>query len=107
MVRLLINDHTDLSGQASQSNSPFSLQQNFPNPFAEETNVTYTLSNPSQIDIVIRDITGKTVMVINEGMRSPGKQSVSLKTNGLGAGLYTYTIIAGDSQETKQMIISK
>ncbi|MEA1875420.1 MAG: T9SS type A sorting domain-containing protein [Bacteroidota bacterium] len=107
MVRLLLNDHTDLSGQDNQLNSPFSLQQNFPNPFAEETNITYNLTQPAPIDIVIRDITGRTVMVINEGTKPLGEHSVSLKANGLGAGLYTYTIIAGDFQDTKQMVISK
>ncbi|MEA1877227.1 MAG: T9SS type A sorting domain-containing protein, partial [Bacteroidota bacterium] len=107
MVRLLINDHTDLSGRDNVLNSPFTLQQNYPNPFTEETNISYTLTQPSSIDIVIRDITGKTVMVINEGMKPPGEHSVSLKAMELGAGIYTYTIIAGDFQETKQMIISK
>lgn len=46
-------------------------------------------------------------LVINEGTKPIGEHAVSLKANGLGAGLYTYTIIAGNFQETKQMIISK
>ncbi|MEA1876011.1 MAG: T9SS type A sorting domain-containing protein [Bacteroidota bacterium] len=107
MIRLLINDHSSTSVQGEPFTNPFSLQQNFPNPFTDETNITYTLSQPGSIDIVIRDITGKTVMVINEGMKPPGEHSVSLKVMELGAGLYTYTIIAGDLQETKQMIVSK
>ena len=107
MVRMIINDHSSTFKQDEPFVRLFSLDQNYPNPFAEETNITYTLTRPTQIDIVIRDITGKTVMVVNEGMRSIGKHSVQLKAKELGVGLYTYTVIAGDFQKTKQMVISK
>ncbi|MBT3749174.1 MAG: T9SS type A sorting domain-containing protein [Bacteroidetes bacterium] len=107
MVRLLINDHSDLSGRNNVLTTPLSLNQNYPNPFAEETNITYILTRSAPIDIVIRDITGRPVKVINEGLRPIGEHSFTLKAMELGAGLYTYTIIAGNIRETKQMIISR
>ena len=53
----------------------------------------------------MRDLTGRVVAVSNEGVKPAGKNMISLNTSAFGAGVYTYTITAGSSSLTKEMMV--
>jgi hypothetical protein len=50
-------------------------------------------------------MTGRVVAVSNEGVKPAGKNMISLNTSAFGAGVYTYTITAGSSSLTKEMMV--
>ncbi|MBT3747729.1 MAG: T9SS type A sorting domain-containing protein, partial [Bacteroidetes bacterium] len=80
---------------------------NYPNPFAGSTTISYELGSVSDVSIEIKDLTGRQVMVIDEGEKIAGKHFYQLQANKLEAGVYFYTLTAGGFRETKQMGISK
>ncbi|MDZ4750262.1 MAG: T9SS type A sorting domain-containing protein [Flavobacteriales bacterium] len=81
------------------------LLQNSPNPATTLTNITYNLTEASNVTLTVRDMTGRSVKVINEGVKARGKQTISLNVADLSAGVYTYTLADGVSSITNEMIV--
>jgi hypothetical protein len=107
MIRLNINDHTNISDGIGHLSLLTSLDQNFPNPFSSSTSISYILANESSVSIVARDITGRIVLDQNEGMKTAGKHTLNLDASNLEPGIYFYTLIAGNYKETKRMNVSR
>ena len=90
----------------------FSLGQNYPNPFNPITNLTYELSYDAYVSIMIYDMLGNVVNNLVNASQSSGYKSIKWNaTNNQGepvsAGLYLYTIEAGEFRQTKKMILLK
>lgn len=81
------------------------LSQNMPNPSNGNTVINYTLTTPSNVQFVVRDMAGRIVSSESYGTRASGKHTIQLNTNQYSSGLYTYSLIAGDTQLTKQMMV--
>jgi len=86
--------------------------QNFPNPFNPITTLKYDLPEDSFVDITIYDMLGNVVNnLVNRNQRRGYKSVQWNATNNLGepvsAGMYIYTIQAGDFRQTKKMVLLK
>jgi subtilisin-like proprotein convertase family protein len=83
------------------------LFQNEPNPFKEQTVVSFNLAEAAQATLTVFDVTGK--MVTKEtiaGVR--GYNNVTLNANQLGtSGVLYYTLESGEFTATKKMIVIK
>ncbi len=90
---------------AENMNNGLSLAQNVPNPAVDFTAVNYSIANNESVNVILRDITGRVVMNINEGIKPAGNHSIRLNVEQLGAGIYTYTVVAGSSVMTKEMMV--
>jgi hypothetical protein len=107
MIRLNLNEHTNIVDGIDQAAALSSLGQNFPNPFSRNTDIHYELANGSEVKIIIRDITGRVVLERNEGIQTAGRHTLTLDASGLDSGIYFYTLRAGNFTETKRMTVSK
>ena len=90
----------------------FNVFQNFPNPFNPITTLKYDLLEDSFVDITIYDISGNVVNnLVNRNQRQGYKSVQWNATNNLGgpvsAGMYIYTIQAGEFRQTKKMVLLK
>ncbi len=103
MVRLN-SDETAAVATVAGSTS-FELAQNMPNPSNGNTTIVYNLPSNERVTLTVRDLTGRVVAVSNEGVKPTGKNMITLNTSAFGAGIYTYTITAGSSSLTKQMMV--
>ncbi|MGB3946635.1 MAG: T9SS type A sorting domain-containing protein, partial [Bacteroidia bacterium] len=83
------------------------LSQNMPNPANGSTKIGYELTKADNVVIEVRDITGKQVMVINNGKQAAGRYSVEMDLNKLDAGVYFYSLITDNAQITKKMNVIK
>ena len=105
------------AGYASQdktSLSPnvFSLHQNYPNPFNPTTQIKYALPEDALVSISIYDVTGRIVKSLVNTSKDAGYHSLRWDaTNNSGeavsAGMYIYTIQAGQYRATKKMVLLK
>ena len=95
---------TKISQQAEVSNESFVLKQNVPNPFTNQTLISYTVpENVREAQLVVYDNKGNLVKKID--LQARGEGNVTLYTSSLQKGIYTYSIIAdGKKMETKTMI---
>ena len=88
------------------------LHQNYPNPFNPKTTLEYELPLNAFIKITIYDMLGNEVKNLVSTNQSPGYKSIQWNsTNNQGesvsAGVYIYSIEAGDYRQTKKMILLK
>ena len=90
----------------------YSLSQNFPNPFNPITTIRYNLLKNTFVKITVFDISGNIVKTLVNKTQSAGfniEQWNATNNQGqiVSAGVYFYTIYAGDFVDTKKMILLK
>ncbi|MBC7884225.1 MAG: T9SS type A sorting domain-containing protein [Saprospiraceae bacterium] len=97
-----LNIHHRASGVSGYQNV---LYQNEPNPFKENTNISFELAAPSTASIRVLDVTGKLVFsLVNKYEK--GYHVVSINADYLAkSGVYYYQIEAGEFVSTKKMIL--
>ena len=91
----------------------FALRQNYPNPFNPSTTICYSVPWRSVVRIVVFNILGEQVAVLENNPKEPGSYSVTWRP-AAASGLYIYRIEAyaidgstGTFTETKKMILLK
>ena len=90
----------------------YSLQQNYPNPFNPTTQIRYGLKESAYVSINIYNLMGKHVRSYVNTVQDAGYNTILWNaTDASGqpvpAGMYIYSITAGDFRETKKMILLK
>lgn len=94
----------NVSISENKTNS-FTVEQNQPNPFNENTVINYNLTKKSNVTIEVFDVTGSKVMSINEGAKSTGSHRFTLDATSLSSGVYYYSVIVDENRVTKKMIV--
>ncbi|MCF7832164.1 MAG: phosphodiester glycosidase family protein [Candidatus Marinimicrobia bacterium] len=87
--------------------SDFQLFQNYPNPFNPTTAIRYQLSDISEVDLSVFDVSGKKVATLIHDSRPAGSYSVEFSAETLTTGVYFYRLQAGNWTDTKKMLIIK
>lgn len=83
----------------------FELAQNTPNPFREETTISFYLPEDASTSLKVYDVSGRVLKLINQELPA-GKHQVILRRDDLaGAGLLYYTLTAGEHTATRKMIV--
>ncbi|MBL7013831.1 MAG: T9SS type A sorting domain-containing protein [Candidatus Marinimicrobia bacterium] len=90
----------------------FRLDQNYPNPFNPSTQIPYALPNDANVIVTIYDVIGRQVRSLVQENKPAGYYTALWNaTNDLGfpvsAGIYIYSIQAGDYRAVKKMILMK
>ena len=90
----------------------YALHQNYPNPFNPVTTLRYDLPEDAMVTIMIYDIMGRRIKTLVNIDQTAGYRSIHWNaTNDLGqsvsAGMYIYTIQAGDFRQTRKMVLLK
>jgi flagellar hook assembly protein FlgD len=88
------------------------LHPNHPNPFNPVTTLQYDLPEDALVNITIYDMMGRLVSNLVSSQQNAGYKSIQWNaTNNAGqpvsAGLYLYTIEAGEFRQTKKMVLLK
>ena len=89
------------------NNFSFNLAQNYPNPFNPSTIITYSLPQGTNVKLVVYNVLGETVRILENGFKNSGNYSVSFNAGGLGSGIYFYRIEAGNYSQIRKMILLK
>ena len=90
----------------------YNLHNAYPNPFNPVTTLRYDLSQDESVNITIFDMMGKIVKTLVNSSQTSGYKSIKWNaTNNKGqpvpAGVYLYTIQAGEYRQTKKMVLLK
>ena len=92
--------------------SIFYLFQNHPNPFNPVTSLRYDLPEDGIVNITIYDMLGRIVKTLVNGSQTAGYKSIKWNATNdrnepVSAGIYLYTIQAGEFRKTKKMVLLK
>ena len=102
------------TGVQHQNGAPlvFELQQNFPNPFNEETEIRYSLAKQEQVRLEIFDVQGKCVRRLQGGGQDRGEKCITWNATderglAISSGVYYYRLQAGPFVAVKKMMLVK
>ena len=84
----------------------FTLDQNIPNPFENNTKIPFYLPNSGTVRFFIMDNLGK--LIYSENKEYPqGSNSIEFNAQNLPQGIYYYTMEFDGNRKSKKMIIAK
>jgi hypothetical protein len=83
----------------------FNLEQNYPNPFRNETVLRFTLPQKANVKLSLYDMHGRLVKQIVNETKDKGTHVVNFNGITLTSGLYYYKIQAGEFSAVKKMTI--
>jgi phosphatidylserine/phosphatidylglycerophosphate/cardiolipin synthase-like enzyme len=97
----------------------FGLDQNYPNPFNPTTVISYHLpaqtgqagqaglSSVSKVSLKVFDLLGREVVTLVDREQSAGNYKITWNATGVPSGIYFYRLQAGQSVQTKKMVLVK
>jgi len=89
----------------TQSN--FTLNQNYPNPFSQTTLIDYYIFKRSFVHLAIYDELGREVATLASSIKDAGSYSAFFSASTLPEGVYFCKLTAGTFADTKMMQVIK
>ncbi|WP_210519322.1 T9SS type A sorting domain-containing protein [Hymenobacter terricola] len=78
----------------------------FPNPASGVTTVAYNVgSHADNVNIVLTDLLGRQVQVLESGLKAAGLQSKTISTANVAAGTYLVRVQVGDKVATSKVVV--
>jgi hypothetical protein len=107
-----IDDGQQLSTHISHYPVKYELKNCYPNPFNPVTSLRYDLPEDGLVNITIYDMMGRIVKTLVNSSQTAGYKSIRWNATNdrnepVSAGLYLYTIQAGEFRQTKKMVLLK
>ncbi len=97
------SDVVSLYAGIAQNNNDFTFSA-FPNPFAAQTNFSFTLKASKHIFISIYDVTGRLISILCNSMQEKGEHNIHFDAAKLHSGVYYYNIKVGEDAFTGKII---
>ncbi len=85
----------------------FVLEEIYPNPFTNLTNIEFTLKSSSLVKLEVTDINGHVISKLFDGRLNEGIYNTIFEPKNLDAGVYFCRISIGNSIVTKKLILMK
>ena len=83
------------------------LRQNYPNPFNSSTNIRMTLPQTSDVVLEVYDMIGRRVATLANGSFPGGNHTFTWDASNVASGMYIYRLSAGQSVQSKKMMLIK
>lgn len=85
----------------------FFLFQNYPNPFNPQTEIEFDIDKASFVTLKIYDILSREMTTLVAQHLQPGHYTQIWDGTRNSSGVYFYTLQAGDSKQTKKLLLQK
>ena len=83
---------------------PFRLEQNQPNPFRDETRISFFLPQQEHATLALYDLAGRRIAVLLSEDLEKGKHTVTYDASGLNSGMYYCTLTTGGYSQTIKIV---
>jgi hypothetical protein len=93
-----------IGGKISTANS-FSVNPAYPNPTTGLSVVKVNLDKAATLSLCVYNLTGQKVFEQSRGKVAAGAQELSFDLSNMNAGVYFYTVKAGENSITKKLIV--
>lgn len=78
---------------------------NYPNPVKSQTTIAFILDEPAIVRIEVFDVLGRSIRVLTDERRPPGRHEVAFGARDIPSGVYFYRITADRQHQTGSMMI--
>jgi len=98
------------SGDVSLSSLETGLRGSYPNPFTDRATIEYVLGEGQDVTIQIYNVLGQRVRTLVDAPKTAGVHRVEWNGQNrygttVGSGVYFYRLQAGDTSETRKMVL--
>ncbi len=102
-------NNDSLLGIAKVVANEISVFKNYPNPFTQQTSISYQLTEPLDVQMKVYDLSGRELTTLVDEYQQPGFYKVSFEAREdiSPAGIYFCRIIAGGHSEVIKMVCLK
>jgi len=87
--------------------SVFYLDQNFPNPFNNHTQILYTIEEEGIVEIEVYNSVGRKIRTLVSAYLPPGSYRLDFNASGLSSGTYLYVLRSNGETITRKMTLIK
>lgn len=95
---------TGFTLEFESGNGELVVEQNVPNPFNEETHITFTLAHSDEVTLKIYDVNGR-ILRQTQGYYAKGRNTITIENGTLHAnGVLFYEITSNQKSITKKMV---
>ncbi len=106
-----VNEYGDTGTTEASPEAPmpmeYALDQNFPNPFNPQTNISYSLMEAGFVTLKVYNIMGQEIATLVEKDMQAGHYSIAFVANGLPSGVYMYRLQVNDFSANRKMLLLK
>jgi uncharacterized lipoprotein YddW (UPF0748 family) len=96
------------NGRVNYQPLNFEISNNFPNPFNPSTNIKFSLAQAGNLSLRIYNVMGQLVKTIVDNVyKNKGNYEFNVSMDNFASGIYFYTLIEGNRQITKKMVLMK
>ena len=88
--------------EKAQSQLKFNV---YPNPVKDQMNITYLISEASNIKIVLYDMQGRTILEIKNCLHTAGKYSMNYDLSKINSGMYFICLLTDKEIITKKLLV--
>jgi hypothetical protein len=103
----IIDVTTDVN--APKDKIPFSLAQNYPNPFKESTYISYKLRREAKVTLSVYDIFGRRITILDNNKKLNAGEYIeqfNAQEFNLKPGVYYFTLQIGNIVKKQKMILA-
>ncbi|NPD45076.1 M1 family aminopeptidase [Lentimicrobium sp. S6] len=91
--------------ELDKSGAVVKLEQNYPNPFSDFTQIEYSILNTNYVSLKVYNLVGKEVLSLVDEDENTGVYQVNIDGKNLESGIYFYTLKIGNAEKTKKMLV--
>jgi enterochelin esterase-like enzyme len=79
----------------------------YPNPFNATTTLSYAMPQAGRVQIVLYDVNGRQVKVLEDSVRSAGPYQLAVSSEGLASGVYFVHLKVGELDLSQKIVLLK
>ena len=96
-VGVITDSQVGIEEETNGVPNSYLLLQNAPNPFSDETVITFGLPDRKQVSLAVYNLSGKLVATLVNDNLDAGWHHVKFSSDNLSAGIYICRLMAGDN----------
>ena len=98
---------TQIQSGVDENAGKITLNQNYPNPFSETSNINFSIENADNVKLELFDGFGNSVRTLVNQFLTAGDYKVNVDGSNLSSGIYFYRLRIGTTDKTMNMIVIK
>jgi PKD repeat protein len=96
-----------MSPTGIEEQNVISTLENYPNPFSDNTSISYSISKDAAVSVSVVDLLGNTVALIESGNHPAGSYTLNWNAEGTAEGMYLLQLKVNNTVSTKKLVISR
>ncbi len=103
--RIQFQRSTSTALEPESGPSDVRILSSYPSPATSSATIEYELVHPTDVELKLFDLLGRSVAVLDSGSRGAGNHRVTVDTSGLPSGVYVYRLTANSVQISRPFLI--